>query len=275
MTEQMKIAPAPTTLPRLVFTRKLIDQYDPAAVSTVLSPNETMLGENYMWVGQGAVEAIISSLGSSLLTSVNTVLDLPCGHGRVLRHLVELFPGAQFDVCDLDEDGAEFCASEFGASIVPAKSELAETVFPRKYDLIWIGSLFTHLPQDKTMRWLSFLSQQLTDKGIIVATFHGRWSMRMQDLMPYTDADRWAQVVAGYNSNGYGYVDYAPGIGHDFVPGSYGVSAVRPHRLMQMIENIAGIRFVHFQEKGWGEHQDLLAFGRPDWSVLPESWPAD
>ena len=266
---------APITLPRLTLLRKMIDQYDPRSVSTVMSPSETMTGDNYMWVGQSAVEAIVTSVASSLLTSVNTVLDLPSGHGRVLRHLVKLFPGAQFDVCDLDGEGTAFCASQFSAGIVPAEVELTKTVFPRLYDLIWIGSLFTHLPQETTMRWLSFLSRQLTPKGIIVATFHGRWSMRMQELIPYTDAERWAEVVRGYHAGGYGYVDYAPGLGHDFVPGSYGVSAVRPFRLMQMIEHITGTRIVHYQEKGWGENQDLLAFGQPDWSELPESWPRD
>lgn len=251
----------------------MIEQYDPAAVSTVLSPNETMAGDNYVWVGQSAVEAIISSVGSSLLTEVNTVLDFPCGHGRVLRHLVELFPHARFDVCDLDDDGAAFCASEFGAVNVSPEPELTDAVFPRKYDLIWVGSLFTHVSEERTARWLAFLAGQLTDKGIIVATFHGRWSMKMQELIPYTDAKRWSQVVEGYENRGYGFVDYAPGLGHDFVPGSYGVSTLQPDHLMGIVKAIPGVRVVHFQEKGWGENQDLLAFGKPEWSQLPASWP--
>lgn len=194
-----------------------------------------MIGDNYMWVGQSAVEAIIASVGSSLLTAVNTVLDFPCGHGRVLRHLVELFPDARFDAGDLDQEGAHFCAKRFGAEVVLPKSDLTETTFPRKYDLIWIGSLFTHVSEDRSARWLAFLADQLTDKGIIVATFHGRWSMRMQKLVPFTDAKRWDQVIEGYET-GYGFADYRPGLGHDLVPGSYGVSAVRPHHLIKMVE---------------------------------------
>ena len=169
MIDFQKLAqPGPNMLPRLALVRQMIERYDPDAVSRMLSPNESMIGDNYMWVGQSAVEAIIASVGSSLLTSVNTVLDFPCGHGRVLRHLVELFPDAQFDVCDLDEDGADFCAKRFGAEMVPPKAELTEATFPRKYDLIWIGSLFTHVSEERTARWLAFLADQLTDKGIIV-----------------------------------------------------------------------------------------------------------
>jgi SAM-dependent methyltransferase len=260
---------------RLRFIQRLLDDYDPDRVSRVISPNETMVGDNYMWVGESAVDVIINSLAASQLWHVQTVLDLPCGHGRVLRHLVELFPGARFDACDLDEDGASFCANQFGASIVAAKAELAETVFPHKYDVIWIGSLFTHVSEDRTARWLAFLAQQLTEKGVIVATFHGRWSTRMQTLIPYTDDERWSKVANGFSTGGYGFVDYAPGHGHDFVPGSYGVSAVRPFRLMEIFEKIPDVRLFHYQEKAWGENQDVLAFGKPDWSAIPESWPTD
>lgn len=262
------------SLPRISMLRRMIAQYDPAKVSAVLSPSETMLGENYMWVGESAIEAIITAISASQLSSVETVLDLPCGHGRVLRHLVKLFPKAQFDVCDLDESGVDFCASEFAATAVPAHTDLTKTAFPRKYDLIWIGSLFTHLPQDKTMQWLSFLSHHLTEKGIIVATFHGRWAMKMQELIPYTDAKRWDEVKRGYDLGGYGFVDYAPGLGHEFVPGTYGVSAVRPFRLLQMIEHVVGTRIILFQEKGWADNHDVLAFGRPDVLDHPEFWPS-
>lgn len=252
--------------------RRLLADYDPASVSTRLSPSETMIGPNYMWVGESAVEAIVMAVGASHLTSVDTVLDLPSGHGRVLRHLVKLFPKAQFDVCDLDTEGVNFCAAEFGATIVPAQSDLTKTIFPRRYDLIWIGSLFTHLPQDMTMQWLSFLSHHLTESGIIVASFHGRWSMRMQELMPYTDDGRWTEVCRGYGNGGYGFVDYEPGLGHDFVPGTYGVSAVRPFRLIQMIEHVIGTRIFHFQERGWGDNHDVLAFGKPPVLAIPDSW---
>ncbi len=259
---------------RLLFLQRLLDNYDPDKVSRTMSPNETMGGDNYLWVGESAVEVIINSLAASLLTDVRTVLDLPCGHGRVLRHLVQLFPGAQFDACDLDGDGSTFCQRVFGSGVVEARAELTETVFPRKYDLIWIGSLFTHVDEDRTARWLTFLSEQLTDKGAIVATLHGRWAMRMQTLIPYTDAERWSEVERGF-ADGYGFVDYAPGLGHDFVPGSYGVSAVRPFRMMEIFETIPGVRLFHYQEKGWGENQDVIAFGKPVWSRRPESWPED
>ena len=45
-----------------------------------------------------------------------SVLDLPCGHGRVLRALKAAFPGANFTACDLDQHGVDFCVRRFGAA---------------------------------------------------------------------------------------------------------------------------------------------------------------
>ena len=45
-------------------------------------------------VGASAAEAIIAALAAGRLAEVKRVLDLPCGHGRVLRHLVNMFPDA-------------------------------------------------------------------------------------------------------------------------------------------------------------------------------------
>jgi cyclopropane fatty-acyl-phospholipid synthase-like methyltransferase len=84
-------------------------------VDTVISPKETMGRDNYLWVGASAAEAIIAALAVSRLAEVRRILDLPCGHGRVLRHLVKIFPDAVVDACDLDRDGVDFCAVRFGA----------------------------------------------------------------------------------------------------------------------------------------------------------------
>src|SRR5262249_50279375 len=104
---------------------------------------------------------------------------------------------------------------------------------------------------------------------------HGRWSTKMQTLIPYTDEDRWSTVLEGYTNQGYGYVDYAPGLGHDFVPGSYGVSAARPSILVNMMEQIPGIRLFHYQEKGRSGKWDVIAIGKHNWADLPLSWPKD
>ena len=248
----------------LALLHAMLRNYDPADVDTTMSPAETMDGSNYIEIGASAVEVIMMSVMASRLTQVRTVLDLPCGHGRVLRHLVKMFPEAAFDACDLDVAGVEFCVKQFGARAISGHPDLTQTELNHPYDLIWIGSLFTHLSEDLTLKGLAFLSRQLSPTGIIVSTFHGRWATRMQRMIPYTDERRWSRVLEGYYVNGFGYVDYDTPA-HDFVGESYGVSAAKPHKLIEIIERIPGVRIFLYREKGWGNNHDVIAFGRPDW----------
>jgi cyclopropane fatty-acyl-phospholipid synthase-like methyltransferase len=162
--------------------RGMLRNYNPGTIDKRISLNETMTGDNYFWVGATAAEAIMAAVMTSRLTDVSRVLDLPCGHGRVLRYLIQLFPDAQFDACDLDNDGVRFCADTFNARPIFSQENLIKVAFDATYDLIWIGSLFTHTSLQVTKQWLAFLAGLLSDNGIIVATFHGRWATRLQKI---------------------------------------------------------------------------------------------
>lgn len=247
----------------------MIRNYDPNAVSRIISPNDTMKGSNYFSVGAGAIEVIISACIAANITKVSTVLDLPCGHGRVLRHLVQLFPHAELSACDLDNDGVSFCASTFGARPIYSKDDLTTVRFDSTYDIIWVGSLFTHTSYEITKRWLTFLSTLLGSKGIIVATFHGRIAEEVQRLHPYTNDEDWKIILADYQSNGYGYKDYRSQQLHTFIGGSYGVSIVKPHTLINILEEIPNGRIYMYQERGWSQNHDVAVWGRPDWN---DSW---
>jgi SAM-dependent methyltransferase len=237
--------------------------YLASPVDTTLSPRETMGNQWYFEVGRSAVEVVMAAGAASMLRDVRRVLDLPCGHGRVLRHLVKLFPQASFDACDLDRDGVEFCAATFGARPIVSVADLTAVDFGAAYDLIWVGSLFTHTSAEKTQAWLAHLATFLTPHGMIVATVHGRWCEEVQKHSPYIAAERWQRILDGYAKTGYGYVDYATEESHDYIPGSYGVSLARPHVIMRMVEQIPGVRILLYAERAWADHQDVIAFGRP------------
>jgi SAM-dependent methyltransferase len=253
------------TFSEFSLIQKMLRRYDPSIVDRTLSPNETMKGENYFWVGTSAAEVIVKACMVSKLQHVSKVLDLPCGHGRVLRHLVRLFPDAEVDACDLDTSGVEFCASTFGARPIQSKEDLTAVKFETAYDLIWIGSLFTHTSYDLTKKWLTFLANLLSPQGIIVATFHGRWATRIQRLVPYIDEESWSKIMEEYESKGYGYHDYKREHTHNFISGSYGISVTKPHTIVGLLEGIPDTRIYMYQERAWGENHDVVVFGHPDW----------
>jgi SAM-dependent methyltransferase len=249
------------------FIQTLIENYNLESVEQCISPNDKMNNQHYFGVGKSAAWLVVMAcMASSRISQVNRVLDLPCGHGRVLRHLVQLFPNAKFDACDLNEDGVDFCSSTFGANPIYSTSELTNIDFNAEYDLIWVGSLFTHTNREITRRWMTHLAKFLTPTGIIVATLHGRWSEHRHAIRPYIREESWEKVLAGYLSTGYGYCNY----GAEFISSptsDYGVSLVKPHATIKDIENIPGTRIYLYQERGWADHQDVVVFGRPSYDA--------
>src|SRR5205085_1205813 len=83
----------------------------------------------------------------------------PCGYGRVLRFLVRRFPDARVTACELLPDAVRFCAATFNA--IPAQSayELDTLTLGARYDLIWCGSLATHLDARRTRELLPFFAR--------------------------------------------------------------------------------------------------------------------
>ena len=134
--------------------------------------------------------------------------------------------------------------------------------FDRQYDLIWIGSLFTHTSERLTREWLAFLAKRSSHNGIIIATFHGRWPIYRHQVRPYVDEARWTEIVAGYTHNGYGYADYHARE-EGYIRGSFGISVARPSKIMEIAEAIPDVRIFFYQELGWADHQDVIAFGAP------------
>ncbi len=252
------------------FIQSLINNYQAAEINRQISPNDSMNNQWYFETGRSAVEVMAVACASSNIRKVKKVLDVPCGHGRVLRHLVHLFPGAEVHACDLDTDGVDFCASTFGAKPIYSHEELTDVDFGSHYDLIWVGSLFTHTSLDVTRRWTTHLARFLSPEGIIVATLHGRWCQHVYKVHAYIGEDRWKEILKDYGLWGYGYRDYEKQESHQFISGSYGVSLAKPHVTIRNLEEIPGIRIYLYLERGWVDHHDVVAFGTP---AYDKPWP--
>ncbi|MFN7054628.1 class I SAM-dependent methyltransferase [Hyphomonas sp.] len=257
----------PARTDALVRFAHLYEAYLQAEIDMTLSPEESMGNEWYAGVGESGAKAVTLACMSSWLSDVRTVLDMPCGHGRVLRHLVKLFPGAVFDACDIDKPGIEFCASQFGATPILSKARPEDVAFPRKYDVIWIGSLFTHTTQDLTLRWIRQLASHLTEAGIIVATFHGRFSALNGEAFGYIEPPIWRKIVKGYERGGYGYQNYSQPAHDGNVPGDYGISLSKASHILALIEQMKDLRIFNYIERGWAGHHDVLVIGKPQVGV--------
>jgi trans-aconitate methyltransferase len=85
------------------------------------------------------------------------ILDFGCGAGRVTRWLCAAFPEAEISVTDLRETDLEFCAKNFRVTPWLSGTEIDALQAPDRYDLIWVGSVLTHLSAAKSLNLLNKL----------------------------------------------------------------------------------------------------------------------
>jgi len=224
-------------------------------VETRISPGDGMYtgnGTHYFGVGLSAVRSIEEAINAAQIESVKRILDLPCGHGRVLRFLVRRFPQAEITASDLDRKGVDFCARVFGTEGVYSEPDLDKFSLGRQFDLIWCGSLITHLNDTGIRALLAFFARHLQADGLLIFTAHGeRVIQQMQDqAFDYgIGPESMVQIVEAYRKEGFGFVDY-PGAS------AYGVSLTSPEWIRQAAAEI-GLQEVYFRARGWDDHQDV------------------
>jgi SAM-dependent methyltransferase len=237
-------------------------------VNDTISPADTMANitqgpaptEMYLKIGQSGLDNILASLAFSRLESVKSILDMACGHGRVGRFLRAAFPDAKITFSDIDPEATAFCASTFDGHGIPSKHDLRDVTFGDKFDLIWVGSLFTHVDEARTRLWLQYLCDSLTDDGIVVASFHGVWHLRNVPSFLLIDETTSAQILSGYRNSGFGYGSYSRDIGM----GDVGISICSPSKLLEIATSIPNCRVISFTERGWADSQDLLTIAKTD-----------
>lgn len=228
-------------------------------VETRISANDGMYrgdGDHYYRVGLSAIHCIESALSAAKLDRIADAVDLPCGHGRVMRFLVRRWPETRFTACDLDRNGVDFCAEVLGAEAIYSQSNLRELSLGRRFELIWCGSLITHLDDKKIEALLDFFQRHLLPGGLVVFTAAGdRVVERMvSGEFDYgIDQGKIPVITGTYQKAGYGYTDYS------YMP-DYGISLTSPAWIRAEVQKVQGLREVYFNPHGWDNHQDVYGF---------------
>ena len=236
-------------------------------VETRISPGDGMYagnGAHYFKVGLSAIACIEAAIDASGLASVRSILDLPCGHGRVLRFLVRRFPEAKFIASDLDRKGVDFCVRTFGVEGVYSQWHLSEFLVDHQFDLIWCGSLITHLNETGIQDLLAFFTRHLGSGGLLIFTTHGeRVIQRMLNrTFDYGIAnERLPALIDSCRKEGFGFTDYPRGSDYGVSASGYGVSLTTPEWIGAEAEKL-GLDEVYFCEHGWDDHQDVYGFVR-------------
>jgi SAM-dependent methyltransferase len=238
-------------------------RYRESDVDDTISPHDTMFQpdrrEHYFAVGAGAVAIIALAMIKAGIDRFAYVLDLPCGAGRVTRHLVRFLPEASMVASDIDPDHVEFCARQFGAVPLQSHQDLRQVAVDRPIDLLWCGSLLTHFSADRFNEALYQMVDWLAPGGIAIFTLHGRWSMRRQSDTPYRyiEDKSFAPIAEGVARGGFGYAEY-PDDRDRLGQESWGVSVSLPEWVTRTVDAMDDVRLLDYMERGWDNHQDVL-----------------
>lgn len=100
------------------------------------------------------------------------MLDFASGYGRLTRFLVHQHLAGEVTVSDILEGGMEFQAAQFGVKTILSTTLPEHFPATRTFDLIFVASLFTHLPPATFTAWLRKLAELLEPEGLLVFSVH-------------------------------------------------------------------------------------------------------
>ena len=131
-----------------------------------------------------AMQVMRAAFGGS--ASDLDVLDFACGHGRLLRFLALSVPPERIFASDLQAEAIAFVRDAFGVRVLPSHEDPQRFDPGRRFDFIWVASLFSHLPQPLFRAWLARLLALLTPRGVLA--FSVRDAGLMSDATQATDS---------------------------------------------------------------------------------------
>jgi SAM-dependent methyltransferase len=244
-----------------------------------ISPKDMMFdtSKHYLEVILSALKLLDYAAGKGFTPTAGprTILDLPCGYGRVARGLGSQFPDAELTVCDIDRDAVDFCTRKFKATGFYGTSDFERMEIGRTFDLIWVGSLVTHFTADQTIKFIRCMMRHLSEDGLLIFTtlagtvhlpfaalnkvqsgYRKNKILRKHFIRMIKDWRKKYNILAKMHTQlravGYGYEDEPrfPGAG-------YGHSLISRRWIEEVFAGETS-SMVDYVERGWDNYQDVI-----------------
>jgi len=230
-------------------------------ISTQVHKNEHSYLKNnsqhYLNVGLSALNCIRNAIITADNSPPKSILDFPSGYGRVLRFLTAAYPDASIACMDIDPIAVKFCEKHFGV-----KSSLSDVDFSMlemefSFDLIWCGSLVTHITESQTRSLLQFFYQHLNSNGLCVFTTHGKQVEQLLQTRHLTYSLQSQQIdllIETCKQTGYAFTEYEPS------RGGYGFSLSSDEKIRSIALESGNWECTCYEPHGWDNHQDVYTY---------------
>ncbi len=204
------------------------------------------------------VERVLGEAGFPL-RGAGSLLEFAAGYGRLTRHFVQRLAPSQVTVSDIDPGGVDFLRRRLGVNGFYSVSTPESLRHDRRYEMIVIVSLFSHLPHYAWGPWLERLSSMLSPGGVLLFT-----------TMNYDDAD-----PKDFESQADGFLYRRQNETRGRLdPGGYGAAFVTPGYVERAVAEHFDGRLVRFAHHALLIAQDayvLQRSGGPDERARPDA----
>lgn len=100
------------------------------------------------------------------------VLDFACGYGRLLRFLRHSLEPALIWAAEIQPEAVDHVVEQYGVHGLYSTAVPEDFRPDQRFDVIWVASLFSHLPDGLFQRWLARLAGLLKPGGILCFSVH-------------------------------------------------------------------------------------------------------
>ncbi|UTF58838.1 class I SAM-dependent methyltransferase [Gilvimarinus sp. DA14] len=185
-------------------------------------------------------------------------LDFACGYGRLIRFLSEMVEKEKVTGADIQKNATEFVEQEFGVKTLVSYPCPDDFKPGEQYQVIWVASLFSHLPKALFKQWLTRLAELLAPNGILCFSVHD--AALLQGTRNFSEEEGFLYLPESENA--------------DLDTSIYGNTFVNEQFVLSTIHDVCGEARTTFRlPKGLAHEQDVYVVGgteRKSLAVLNE-----
>jgi 2-polyprenyl-3-methyl-5-hydroxy-6-metoxy-1,4-benzoquinol methylase len=134
----------------------------------------------------------------------------------------------------------DFLRAEFGVQAFPSAHAPEQVTFPAQYDLVFVLSMFTHLPAHMWTPWLRALYRAVKPGGLLVFSVHNE---AVASDMAVSFDDQGTHFIASSES---------PSIDAQ----TYGTTFTTRQFVLERVREACGVEVLHYQPQGFWFGQD-------------------
>jgi SAM-dependent methyltransferase len=160
---------APQSFGKWMHVNCVIDPADDIFRFFVNHPSSKHPLRDYLsdgWRTLSELMVVLERLDKPLL-KMCSVLEFASGFGRFTRHLAFVL-GDKVTCADVLPGSMAFAEREFGVKTLPSSHDPATIKLGGGYDLVFVLSMFTHLPPPIWAQWLKALYAGLAPGGVLI-----------------------------------------------------------------------------------------------------------